>query len=168
MKRIIFLLSSLFFPPLLLAQENTSVYTDLSQCKTLAFNHRPDGIPASLKHCVGIKGYSINVIDENYHENLSIEAPDNHQSTIALNISSVGKKAEWRMKKVGKKLIPMAVIIRVSDIRSDSKAYLSVTKITDKVTCLVERIPVQVSQNELARKSADQSANKTCINFDLE
>ncbi|MCK5728480.1 MAG: hypothetical protein KAH08_04600 [Methylococcales bacterium] len=168
MKHVIFLLSGLFFPALLFAQENTSIYTDLSKsaCKTLEFNQRPDGIPASLQHCEGLQGYSINVANENYHENLTIEAPDNRQTTIALNIVSIGKKAEWRMKKVGNKQIPIAVIIRVSDIRSDSKAYLSVTKITDNTVCLIDRIPAKALQNTLARKSADQSENQACIDFE--
>jgi hypothetical protein len=149
----------------------TSVYTDLSgsNCKTMKLNEQEGW---SIVRCLGVGGYKLLVADADARQSITVVTPDNKEhelsywQTITVRFSTLGDKAEWRVKKQGGKLIPIALIVRVNAAASDdgepAKSYLAVAKITQQATCVTDRIEPGANANEQARRAADASATKPC------
>jgi len=144
----------------------TSIYTDLSakKCKTLKEDDQ-----GSEQECKGTAGYKLLVLEGDIRQTVTVVTPKGKEFPLELwtvvspAFSSVGEKAEWRMKN--KK--PVALIIRfnASENSEDSSkitSYLSVAKITANEICVTDVIKPGANQNELARKAADTAATKQC------
>jgi|GEM_PF-777186 len=179
MKRMIVLFFALTFwlvqTGFVLAQKGksqtgiTSVYTTLNSktCKTIEKDD--EGAGYIKQRCPGTAGYKLLVEEGDLRQNVTVVAPNGKGFSLDLwtvvssAFSSVGKKAEWRMKN--KK--PIALIIRFDaseNVEDSSKitSYLSVTKITAKEICVTDVIKPGANQNELARNAADVAATKQC------
>lgn len=149
----------------------TSVYTDISGrgCKPGKSNG-PEGW--AVMKCPGVGGYKLLVEDADARMSITMVTPNNKEHelsywrTITVRFSSLGDKAEWRVKKVGGKTIPIALIVRVNASASDdgepAKSYLAVAKVTPQSICVTDRIEPGANQNEQARRAADDSATKPC------
>ena len=92
----------------------------------------------------------------------------NFTSIVSSGFSALGEKAEWRVKKVDEKVTPFALIARYNvsenpDNAEKTTSYLVVTKISGDTSCIVEIIKPVADANEIARDSADNSANKPCL-----
>ena len=90
--------------------------------------------------------------------------PLRYSGVITSSFSSLGPRAEWRMRN-GK---PVALIVRVNafeDPEAPDRAtsYLAVARITDRETCVTDRIPPAADANAAAQRAADQAASRPCM-----
>jgi len=91
-----------------------SIYTDLApdRCKTVKVDKENSG---SAQQCAGVAGYSLLVEDADARQSVTVLAPDgkrhplDYWRVITTAFSTVGDKAEWRVK--GER--PVALIVRV-------------------------------------------------------
>lgn len=151
--------------------EIVSKYTDLWEkgCKNY-----PAGEGDIQKICPGVEGYQLILTESDLRQTADVVDKNNKAfplrfyDTITAAFSFLGKKAEWRLKKVDGKLKPIALIIRVNAQESgeDSKkitSYLAVAKISPGEICVVGKVPPQEKQNEAARQLADGAGQKKCL-----
>ncbi|HEX8921539.1 MAG TPA: hypothetical protein VF766_08665 [Pyrinomonadaceae bacterium] len=155
------------------AQAVQSVYTDLSgkTCKTLEEDAESAGY--SLEQCQGIAGYKLQVTSQDDRQTVTVVKADNSKHELNLwtlggaGFSSLRGKAEWRVKRENRRIVPIALIVRI-DVVTDSShpekttSYLSVSKITPQRICLIEAIRPGPNANVEARRLADNSASKPC------
>lgn len=154
------------------AQAVQSIYTDLSSEKCKTVKTEVEGAYAKLE-CPGIAGYKLILEDFDLRQTITVIAPGGSQHQLNLGntggFSHVGKKAEWRVRNVGGKSVPFALILRfnISENMNDSNkytSYLTVSKITPGKICTTDnRIGPTGGANEAARRAADASADKPCI-----
>lgn len=150
-----------------------SIYTDLSaeKCKTIESN--PDEGGSYRGECAGIGGYKLEVIEGDIRQTINVVTPDgdkyelNLWSIVSPAFSSIGEKAEWRVVREGKKVKPIALIVRFNaseDAENPGKntSYLVVSKITGKTACITDVVSPMKNANLKAQQLADASANKPC------
>ena len=159
------------------AQSNQSIYTNLdpNQCRTL--KQESSGAGYYLAQCPGIAGYKLLVEEGDLRDNITVVTPRGRKDSLDLwqvvssGFSSVGKKAEWRVKRTAGKLVPVALIVRFSASEDSADAtkstsYLAVSKITPREICVTDKIPPGAKANEDARRAADAAASKPCLSRD--
>lgn len=155
------------------AQQPTSVYTSISgnKCKTTSVNRESGGATMS---CPGTAGYRLEVQDDDNRMNIVIIAPNGKRhdldlwNVVSSAFSSLGEEAEWRMSSRNGKLVPTAFIVRFSandkpDDPEKKTSYLVVAKITPGKICVTRKIGPSRMQNVEARRAADASADKPCM-----
>jgi opacity protein-like surface antigen len=157
------------------AQANQSVYTnlDVKSCKTLEIDNSGSG--GSVQQCPGVAGYKLRVLEGDLRQTVVVIRPNGSKNNLDLwtlvgggGFSSVGAKAEWRMKQQNGKPTPVALIIRfnVSTASGDSSkvtSYLTVAKITPQQICLTDSVNPSPNANEEARRLADSAATRPCL-----
>jgi hypothetical protein len=147
----------------------TSVYTSLSGCKLVKTGH-----DWSVQACRGVGGYNLQLEYDDSRESITVYSPDRKKHPLELwqvissGFSSVGQKAEWRVSKTNGKVVPTALIVRfnASENPEDSSkvtSYLVVAKITPQKICVTDKIAPSSTANEEARRAADASADKPCL-----
>ncbi|MBA2731855.1 MAG: hypothetical protein H0U54_03065 [Acidobacteria bacterium] len=147
----------------------TSVYSSLSGCKLVK-----TGRDWSVKACRGVGGYNLQLEYDDSRESITVYGPDrtahklNLWQVVSGGFSSIGQKAEWRVTTKNGKTVPMALIVRfiASENPEDSSkttSYLVVAKITPQKICVVEKVAPGATANEDARRAADASADKPCM-----
>jgi hypothetical protein len=150
-----------------------SVYSDLasSKCKTLTTD-RETG--ASTQRCPGIGGYKLLVHDDDARQSITVVTPDGKKhdldfwDVVTPGFSSVGSKAEWRVVRNKRKLMPIAFIVRVNASEDaanpDRKtSYLTVTKLTPEKICVTHKIVQSADANAQARRAADEARTAACL-----
>lgn len=156
------------------AQSNTSAYTNLSgrQCKTLKADS--SGAGSYEGQCPGVAGYKLLVQEGDLRQNIIVVTPSGKKQSLDLwsvvgsSFSSLGNKAEWRMKGAGKKASPVALIVRynVANPEDSTKntSWLAIVRISNDATqiCVTESFAPGADQNMKARQAADDSASKPC------
>jgi hypothetical protein len=147
-----------------------SVYTSLAQadCRLLRQDEETGG---TSSRCPGTAGHALMVHDDDARMSVDVVAPGGrthplrYWGVITSNFSSLGPRAEWRMRD-GK---PVALIVRVNafenpEIPDRATSYLAVAKITPREVCVTDRIPPTApSANEAAQRAADSSASRPCM-----
>jgi hypothetical protein len=153
----------------------TSVYTPLSgRGCTRA---KPSGPISSEWTCRGVGGYRLLVSNDDERESITIIAPDGQQ--FALEYPQVvcrgafcylGKQAEWRVVRRGRKMVPIGLIARVDVQGADMKhtSYLVVAKITPRGICVTDRIAPMARANERARRVADDPDRTPCLQYTVQ
>jgi hypothetical protein len=143
----------------------TSVYSSLSGCKLIKTGH-----DWSVSACRGVGGYNLQLEYDDARESITVYSPDplNLWQVVSNGFSSVGQKAEWRVTTKNGKQVPQALIVRfnASENPEDSSkvtSYLVVAKITPDQICVTDKIAPSATANEEARKAADASASKQCL-----
>ncbi|HKQ52903.1 MAG TPA: hypothetical protein VJT74_11075 [Pyrinomonadaceae bacterium] len=156
------------------AQGNQSVYTNLNGkgCKTIEEDEEAAGYMS--QQCPGVAGYKLIVDSQDLRQGVTVVTPDGAKHELNLGyigggaFSFLGDKAEWRVKRVKGRLVPIALIMRFSvaqmqdDGNSKDIPHLTVTKITPTKICLLEPQPAGRNANLDARRIADNSADKPC------
>jgi hypothetical protein len=150
-----------------------SVYTDLSpaRCRTTKVDKETG---SSVQKCPGVAGYSLLVEDDDARQSVTVLTPDGRRHplqywrVVTTAFSTVGDKAEWRVERKGGKVVPIALIVRVyanenPDAPDERTSYLAVAKITPEKVCVTEKIKGGATANEDARRAADASAAKPCL-----
>jgi hypothetical protein len=156
------------------AQRPQSVYTGLSEkaCKTIESN--PDEGGSYRGECPGVGGYKLELLEGDLRQSINVIAPSGAKYELDLwtNVSgafsSLGVRAEWRVRQTGKKQTPVALIVRFNASENPEKpeqntSYLVVAKITGGAVCVTDVIKPSGNQNKLARARADVSAEKHFI-----
>jgi hypothetical protein len=147
----------------------TSVYTSLSGCKLVK-----TGQDWSVQACRGVGGYNLQLEYGDARESITVFTPNRQKhelnlwSVVSSGFSSVGQKAEWRVTTKNGKQVPIALIVRfnASENPEDSTkttSYLVVAKITPQKICVTDKIAPGATANEEARRAADASADKPCM-----
>ena len=169
----------LFLATATLAQSNTSVYTNLTgrQCKTLKATSAEGG--SYEGQCPGVAGYKLLVQEGDLRQNIVVITPNGKKQSLELwnvvgsSFSSLGEKAEWRMKGAGAKALPVALIVRYNvanpeDSTRKGTSWLAVVRIGSDASqiCVTESIAPGADQNVKAREAADNSASKPCKTSD--
>jgi hypothetical protein len=151
----------------------TSIYTSLSGCKIVRTG-KGQGEEWSVMACRGFGGYNLQLEYGDARESITVFTPNrkkhelNLWSVISSGFSSVGRKAEWRVTTKNGKQVPVALIVRfnASEDPEDSTkvtSYLVVAKVTPQKICVTDKIAPGATQNEEARRAADASADKPCL-----
>ena len=155
------------------AQSNRSVYTNLGEksCRTIKSDSSEAGSYVGL--CGGVGGYKLQVEEGDLRQNIQVITPAGKKHSLDLwtvvgsSFSSLGEKAEWRVRTHRGKVVPVALIVRynVSNAEDSTKttSYLAVTKITRSKICVTEKIAPGAAANVTARAAADKSADKPCL-----
>lgn len=150
-----------------------SVYTDISAKKcTTTKVHEVTG--STVQKCGGVAGYSLLVLDDDARQSVTVVTPDGKQHeleywhVVTRHFSSLGEKAEWRMVKKGGKMVPIALIVRVyanenPESPNERTSYLAVARITPEKSCVTAKIKGNAHANAAARRAADSSAGKPCL-----
>lgn len=147
----------------------TSVYSSLSGCKLVKTGH-----DWSVQACRGVSGYNLQLEYDDARESITVFGPDrkahplNLWQVVSNGFSSVGQKAEWRVTTKNGKQVPIALIVRFSasenpEDSTKSTSYLVVAKITPQKICVTDKIAPSATANEEARRAADASADKPCM-----
>lgn len=166
----------LFFPTLVVpgfAPGFESIYTDLigRRCRTTEIYKESGG---SEQRCPGVGGYRLQVNEGDSRMTITVVAPGGKRhpldlwTVVSTAFSSVGEKAEWRVKRNGKKVTPVALIVRfnVSNNPDDplsETSHLTVAKITPRQICVTDTIAPSPTANEEARRAADVAASRPCL-----
>jgi len=156
------------------AQSNQSVYTNLEPkyCRTLKSDS--DEGDSYAGRCRGVAGYNLIVVEDDLRTNIRVVPPRGTEQSLELwhvvsgAFSSLGPKAEWRMTRRAKKLVPVALIIRYiasekPEEPNKTTSYLAVAKITSREICVTEKISPGPKANEDARRAADTAETKPCL-----
>ncbi|HJU56959.1 MAG TPA: hypothetical protein VJ715_20405 [Pyrinomonadaceae bacterium] len=154
------------------AQGMQSVYTTLrvGKCKTL-------GERESFRsmECPGVAGYKLQVEVHDITETLTVIGTDGSKHGLGVGhvgrggFPAIGTRAEWRVRRERGKLVPVALIVRVTvseyaggDAPRREVSYLTVTKITPQEICITKSILAGRNSNMKARRLADKSAGEPC------
>lgn len=155
------------------AQSNRSVYTNLGEksCRTIRADSSEAGSYVGI--CGGVGGYKLQVEEGDLRQNIQVITPAGQKHSLDLwtvvgsNFSSLGEKAEWRVRTQRGKVVPVALIVRynLSSPEDSTKitSYLAVAKITAAKICVTEKIAPGAGANVAARAAADKSADKPCL-----
>ena len=155
------------------AQSNRSVYTNLGEksCRTIKADSSNVGSYEAI--CPGVGGYKLQVEEGDLRQNIQVITPAGQKHSLDLwtvvgsNFSSLGEKAEWRVRTQRGKVVPVALIVRynLSSPEDATKitSYLAVTKITAAKICVTDKIAPGADANVAARAAADKSADKPCL-----
>lgn len=146
-----------------------SVYTSLATADCRLVKRDADTNDPTYR-CPGTAGYALLVHDWDARMTVDVVAPGGrthplrYSGVISSAFSSLGPRAEWRMRD-GK---PIALIVRVNafenpEIPDRATSYLAVAKITSGEACVTDRIPPAANANEAGRQAADQSASRPCM-----
>ncbi len=168
-KFIFFIILSLLISVSIYGQKSIYTGTTAEDCKATKESN-DDGY---IGICPGVGGYKLELLEGDLRQTVNVIAPNkkkfelNLWSSVSSGFSSIGAKAEWRMKGT----IPTALILRfnASDNPEDSTkitSYLVVVKIKKTSACIVEIIKPSKTQNADAQKSADSVVNKSCKTFE--
>jgi hypothetical protein len=150
-----------------------TAYTDLAEnkCKTVDLNEQEEW---SVQSCKGVEGYSLIVSEGDLRQTIDVVSPDGKKhkldmwTVVSSGFSTVGDKAEWRLKKDGAKRVPVALIVRYN-VNEDSedtekiRSYLTVSKISSDGICITDIVKPIKNANQKARELADKSAGKPCL-----
>lgn len=150
-----------------------SIYTHLTSnhCKTIEVVKETG---STVQKCTGVAGHSLLVADDDARQSVTVVTPDGKQhplhywQVITGAFSSVGEKAEWRVQRRRGKIVPIALIVRVyanenPESPNELTSYLAVAKITPEKICVTEKIKAGATANAKARRAADASTNKPCL-----
>ncbi|HYR08793.1 MAG TPA: hypothetical protein VEQ60_13515 [Longimicrobium sp.] len=147
----------------------SSVYTSLAEadCRVIEIDEESEG---SVSRCPGAAGYALKVLEGDLRQSIDVITPDgkehplNYWSVVSGGFSSVGPRAEWRMRG-GR---PFALIVRVNASENPEDAtqitsYLAVARIAPGPVCVTDRIAPTAEANVAARAAADRSAGRPCL-----
>jgi hypothetical protein len=147
-----------------------SVYTDLTPAKCKVTK---EDVEYQESKCPGQGGYTLLSIYGDQRQSVTVVTPEgkehplNYWEVITPSMSHTGDKAEWRVSKENGKIVPKALIVRVTTaphVQPEKPvSYLAVAKITPSAVCVTDRIEPSPKANELARQAADSSAGKPCL-----
>ena len=155
------------------AQANRSIYTNLGakSCRTIKADSSEAGSYVGI--CGGVGGYKLQVEEGDLRQNIQVITPAGQKHSLDLwtvvgsSFSSLGEKAEWRVRTQRGKVVPVALIVRynLSNPEDSTKitSYLAVTKITASKICVTDKIAPGPGANVAARAAADKSADKPCL-----
>jgi hypothetical protein len=150
----------------------TSVFTELGGSACVLVSKEPT-TGATSRRCPGVGGMKLLVHDDDERMSITVvtedrkEHPLDYWHVVTPAFSQLGERAEWRVVKLRGKIVPIALIARVTstsdaDGKPVSKSYLAVSKITSSEICVTDRIDPGPHANEAARTAAETSCQRAC------
>jgi len=148
-----------------------SIYTDLAgrKCKTTS----DDESDVITQECPGVAGYKLEVAERDAQKTINVLSPSgkthelDFQGKVSGGLSTLGEKAEWRVKRTNGKTQPVGLITRFNFSQTgDAKnltSYLIVTKFDGDNTCITDIVKTNKGANAKARKLADAAPAKPCL-----
>jgi hypothetical protein len=147
--------------------QNKSVYTkmDSKSCRTISSN--PNEAGSYEGECLGIGGYKLRLLEGDLRQSINVLTPAKKKFELNFwqyysGFSAIGEKVEWRTKKG----VPVALIARYNVANGDDStkntSYLLISKIGKKESCVTDVVLPSKTQNEEARKLADEASSKPC------
>ncbi|HYW08678.1 MAG TPA: hypothetical protein VE913_17080 [Longimicrobium sp.] len=144
-----------------------SVYTSLESCRLLSTDPETGG---TVQRCPGVAGLVLEVSDDDARMSIDVVTTDrrrhqlNYWGVITGNFSSLGSRAEWRLR--GSR--PIALIVRVNAFENPERptartSYLAVARLSPGRICVTDRIRPSADANDRARRAADRSAGRPCL-----
>lgn len=138
---------------------------------------------ADTMKCAGVGGYSLHVTEDDERSAISVVAPDEQVFPLddwkvsTPGFSTLGKKAEWRVKKVAGKSVPVALIVRMnvadpnvtdqSDVDQPKRGpLLAVAQIREGKVCLVAKVNAALSNANAQARIAADSEGQACLASD--
>ena len=160
---------------LALGGEPRSVYTEISQppCALLPASGEPGDEEDGLR-CKGPAGWDLLALSGDLRASVTLVAPDGKEHpldywrVITGSFSTLGPRAEWRVREIDGRPVPHALVVRVfanedPDHPERRTSYLAVAKITALETCVTARIAAGADDNTRAREAADAAAARPCL-----
>ena len=147
-----------------------SIYTDLAgrKCKTTS----DDESDVITQECPGVAGYKLVVAERDAQKTINVLSPSgktydlDFQDKVSGGLSTLGKKAEWRVKRSNGKIQPVGLITRFNFSKTgDAKnltSYLIVTKFDGDNICITDIVKTK-NANVKARELADIAPAKPCL-----
>lgn len=155
------------------AQRAESVYTALDPraCRTTDFEREGQ---SSTQECPGVGGYKLRVLEGDNRQSITVVRPDGTQHpldfwhTVSGAFSTVGPRAEWRVRRRAGRVEPFALVVRFNANRQPDEphkitSYLVVARLAPGRVCVTDRIEPGPRANEEARRAADASASRPCL-----
>lgn len=147
-----------------------SVYSslDVRQCRLVGANEETG---STLHQCRGVAGYAIQVAEDDARMSVNVVAPGGglHRlefwSVAGPGFSTLGPRAEWRVRGEGARARPVALIVRleVSGENDRVTSNLVVSRVSPRMSCVTEVIRPVPNANELARRAADRAPARPCL-----
>ena len=150
---------------------NTSVYSSLDEkvCKTVSV-----GEGSSEQVCPGVAGYRLRVLDGDARMSVTVVRPDGSQhdlrfmETVSGGFSSLGPRAEWRMRQGPRGGEPVALTVRLNaqeDAANPTRvtSYVVVARLDGPQVCVVKVIRSSATALEEARGVADHAGELACL-----
>ena len=138
--------------------------------------HVDDAISgANSLACSGVAGYKLQVIEDDERFSINVQSPDknvhelDYWNIVTRAFSKLGAKAEWRVRTVAGKRVPVALIVRVipagqsaSETRR-APPLLAVAQIRAQTVCVVATLDAaNLTAASRARAIADGYA-RPCL-----
>lgn len=147
-----------------------SVYSslDVQTCRLVGANEESG---STLHQCRGVAGYAIQVADDDDRMSVNVVAPGGGLHRLELwsvagsGFSTLGPRAEWRVRGEGTRARPVALIVRlgVQDENNRVASNLVVSRVSPRMSCVTEVIRPVANANELARRAADRAPARPCL-----
>ena len=153
----------------------TSLYTDLygKACKTLETDK---GSGAATRLCKGVGGYSLMVHEANAQTSIDIVTPASavypleFWEVVTPGLSSVGRKAEWRMENRGGKLVPTALLVRLDTASEETSGprikpggIITASRIMRDGACVVYQGNGNIKSADDTARSAVFDRQRKCL-----
>jgi hypothetical protein len=127
----------------------------------------------STQVCPGPIGYQLLLLDSDGRMSVTVVTPDavkhplDFSTTVTPHFSSVGSKAEWRIRKHGEHRGVVSVILPL-DVKEDPDSnkvtpYWIVAKISSQTVCVVQKIQRGGNSLSDARRIADSAEKANCL-----
>lgn len=171
--KILLILSSVSFysTAYATAAKYESRYTSLISEKCVTLYEEGDSI---IQECPGFGGYQVQASESDLRQSITLikngrEFPLQFWDTVSPAFSTLGGKAEWRFIQSETKPVPIALIVRLNAVTGEeankTTSWLVVSKLTDKNSCVIGKIPPQKdgTQNQKARDMADAASSSACL-----
>ena len=153
---------------------NQSVYTSIGEKHCRAIKSAKSETDGFESRCRGTAGYTLVWSEGDLRQNVTVVTPKGEKHSLDLwnvisgGFSSIGPKAEWRVARQKRRLVPVALIVRFNaseDPEHPSKlsSYLAVAKITPSEICVTDKISPGPKSNDDARRAADAATTKPCL-----
>lgn len=152
-----------------------SVYTSLRTKDCKENRSEPEDGVVYLATCKGVGGYSIVSLATEHSASINLIAPGGSEVGLDLRSqiasaapSGLGDKAEWRIVRDGKSIVPTAMIVRVNifsdpENTQNARSYLVVVKVNGLSSCVVGVVEPSKGQNAAARVKADSASSLPCL-----
>ena len=152
-----------------------SVYAEISEpsCALLPASGEPGDEEDGLR-CEGPAGWKLLALSGDLRASITLVAPDGREHAldywrvVTHAFSTLGPRAEWRVRDVDGRVVPYALVVRLfanedPDQPGRRTSYLAVAKIGDAETCVTDRIAAGADDNARARAAADTAAARPCL-----
>lgn len=163
----------LFGANLATAGEVRSIYTEVSEkdCGLLPASGEPDDEPGL--RCKGPEGWELLALSGDLRATVTLVAPGGREHALEFwdsvtgFFSTLGPRAEWRVRDVEGKAVPHALIVRVfaqEDPENPARktSYLAIAKVGPDGSCVTDLVTASADDNERARAAADTAASRPC------